>query len=136
MTTLAVSSIEEKIQELCAAIVADDEVQEARKNAEAFLADESAVDMYRQVARAGRELEQKQQRGIELTQAEIEGFNDLQEKVEANPKVQSFQTAQQTLQDVAEMIQAYVTKTLEKGYVPAEDEVFSKGGCGEGCGCH
>jgi len=136
MTTLAVSSIEEKIQELCAAIVADDEVQEARANAEAFLANESAVEIYRQVARAGRELEQKQQHGVELSDAEIEAFNILQEKAEANPAVQTFQTAQQTLQDVAELIQAYVTKTLEKGRVPTEEEVFPKGGCGEGCGCH
>ena len=136
MTTLAVSSIEEKIQELCAAIVADDEVQEARAQAEAFLADEDAVGIYRQVARAGRELEQKQQRGIELGDDEIEAFNVLQEKAEAHPAIQSFQTAQQTLQDVAELIQAYVSKTLEKGRVPTEEEVFPKGGCGEGCGCH
>jgi len=87
MTTLAVSSIEEKIQELCAAIVADDEVQEARANAEAFLADESAVEIYRQVARAGRELEQKQQHGVELSDAEIEAFNALQEKAEAIARV-------------------------------------------------
>ena len=115
MPTLTVTSIEDKIQELCAAIVADDEVQEARNNAEAFLADEAAVGLYRQVALAGRELEKK---------------------AEANSAVKEFQTAQQTLQDVAELINAWVTKTLEKGRVPTEEEVFPSGGCGEGCGCH
>ncbi|MDB6138274.1 MAG: control of competence regulator comk ylbf/ymca [Verrucomicrobiaceae bacterium] len=140
MNTLTLPSIEDKIQELCAAIVADDEVQEARKNAEAFLADESAVGVYRQVALAGRELEKKQRQGHELSDEEIESFNQLQEKAETNPAVKEFQTAQETLQDVAELIQAWVTKTLEKGRVPTEEEVFpngSEGGsCGEGCGCH
>ena len=138
MNTLTVPSIEDKIQELCAAIVADDEVQEARTNAEAFLADEAAVGIYRQVALAGRDLEKKQRQGLELTDDEIEAFNQLQEKAETNPAVKDFQTAQQTLQDVAELIQAWVTKTLEKGRVPTEEEVFPEGsgGCGEGCGCH
>ncbi len=136
MNTLTVPSIEDKIQELCAAIVADEEVQEARNSAEAFLADEAAVGIYRQVATAGRELEKKQRQGQELSDEEIEAFNDLQEKAETNPAVKDFQTAQQTLQDVAELIQAYVTKTLEKGRIPTEEEVFPKGGCGEGCGCH
>ena len=136
MPTLTVTSIEDKIQELCAAIVADDEVQEARNNAEAFLADEAAVGLYRQVALAGRELEKKQRNGVELSDEEIEAFNELQEKAEANSAVKEFQTAQQTLQDVAELINAWVTKTLEKGRVPTEEEVFPSGGCGEGCGCH
>ena len=138
MNTLTVPSIEDKIQELCAAIVADDEVQEARTNAEAFLADEAAVGIYRQVALAGRDLEKKQRQGLELTDDEIEAFNQLQEKAETYPAVKDFQTAQQTLQDVAELIQAWVTKTLEKGRVPTEEEVFPEGsgGCGEGCGCH
>ncbi len=136
MNTLTETSIEEKIQELCAAIVADDEVQEARNTAETFLADEAAVGVYRQVAMAGRELEKKQRSGIQLTDEEIEAFNELQEKAEANPAVKSFQEAQQTLQDVAELINAWVTKTLEKGRVPTEEEVFPSGGCGEGCGCH
>ena len=136
MPTLTVTSIEDKIQELCAAIVADDEVQEARNNAEAFLADEAAVGLYRQVALAGRELEKKQRNGVELSDEEIEAFNELQEKAEANSAVKEFQTAQQTLQDVAELINAWVTKTLEKGRVPTEEEVFPSGVCGEGCGCH
>ena len=136
MSTLTEASIEEKIQELCAAIVADDEVQEARNTAETFLADEAAVGVYRQVAMAGRELEKKQRSGVQLTDEEIEAFNDLQEKAEANPAVKGFQEAQQTLQDVAELINAWVTKTLEKGRVPTEEEVFPSGGCGEGCGCH
>ena len=136
MNTLTVPSIEDKIQELCAAIVADEEVQEARNNAEAFLADETAVGAYRQVALASRDLEKKQRGGLQITDAEIEAFNDLQEKAEANPTIKSYTTAQQTLQDVAELINAWVTKTLEKGRVPTEEEVFPSGGCGEGCGCH
>ena len=52
----AVATIETKIQELCEAIVADEEVRVAREHAEAFLADEDAVSLYRQMASLGRAL--------------------------------------------------------------------------------
>ena len=39
MTTLTTSALEEKLNDLCAAIVADEEVASARQQAEAFLAD-------------------------------------------------------------------------------------------------
>ena len=49
--------------------------------------------------------------------------------------IQSFNEAQDVLQTIASTVNTYVTKTLEKGRVPAAEEL-SSGGCGEGCGCH
>jgi cell fate (sporulation/competence/biofilm development) regulator YlbF (YheA/YmcA/DUF963 family) len=134
MTTIA--SIEDKIQELCAAIVADEEVSTARANAEAFLADMDAVTLYRETSLLGRELHQKGHKGEEPTPAETRRFNELQDRSEAHPGIAAFIEAQQVLQGIAETVSNYVSKTLETGKVPTEEEAMGSGGCGEGCGCH
>ena len=129
-------SIQSKIIELCETIVADTELKSARQQAEAFFADEQAVNLYREMASFGRSLHQKQHSGEEPTDAEVTRFNSLQDKCESSPVISSFLEAQQILSGVAEAVNAFVAKTLESGRVPAAEEMQKKGGCGEGCGCH
>lgn len=138
MTTLTTSALEEKLNDLCAAIVADEEVAAARLQAEAFLADESAVSLYRRLMQTQQELHQKQHSGEKITDPEINAFSLLRDQAEANPLIQSFSEAQETLQGIATLVNGFVTKTLEKGRIPTQEEVFGSqgGGCGSGCGCH
>ncbi|TDU68076.1 cell fate (sporulation/competence/biofilm development) regulator YlbF (YheA/YmcA/DUF963 family) [Prosthecobacter fusiformis] len=124
------------IEALCAAIAADPEVQSARSDAESFLADENAVSLYRDVMTLGRSLEQRHRSGAEMEPDEVTRFQSLQEQADGNETIQSFMAAQDLLQDVANKVNGFVTKTLEKGRVPTHDEVFGQAGCGEGCGCH
>ncbi len=128
--------IKSKIVELCETLVADAGLQSARAQAEAFLADEQAVSLYREMATMGRALHQKQHNGEEPTDAEIGRFTSLQDRCDENEVILSFVKAQDTLRGVAEVVTSFVGKSLESGAVPSEDEVFGKGGCGEGCGCH
>ena len=132
----ATVTIEDKIQELCAAIVADEEVRTARENAEAFLADNDAVSLYRETSLLGRALHQKNQSGEEPSLADVRRFGELQDRCEAHPGIAAFIEAQQVLQGIAETVSGYVSRTLESGRVPTEEEVMGEGGCGEGCGCH
>lgn len=134
MTTTV--TIEDKIQELCAAIVADEEVQAARESAEAFLADSDAVKLYRETSLLGRELHQKNHGGAEVSPMDQRRFGELQDRCEAHPGIAAFIEAQQVLQGIAETVSTYVSKTLESGRVPTEEEMAGQGGCGEGCGCH
>ena len=138
MTTLTPTTLEEKLQDLCAAIAADAEVASARLQAEAFLADESAVGLYRRLMQTQHELHHKQHGGEKISDADINAFSLLRDQAEANPLIQQFTEAQQTLQGIATMVNGFVTKTLEKGRVPTDEEVFGNqgGGCGSGCGCH
>ena len=73
-----------------------------------------------------------------ITDAEINAFTLLRDQAEANPLVKQFNDAQETLQGIANRVNGFVTKTLEKGRVPTQEEVFgaSSGSCGTGCGCH
>jgi cell fate (sporulation/competence/biofilm development) regulator YlbF (YheA/YmcA/DUF963 family) len=136
MTALALPAIENKIQELCNAIAAEPEIHAAREQAEAFLADEEAVALYRELMTLGRSLEQRDRLGESISQVDADRFEDLQDQAESHAGIRGFNDAQQVLQGVANMVNAFVSKTLEKGKVPTTDEVFGQGGCGEGCGCH
>jgi len=138
MSTLTQSTLEEKLQDLCAAIASDEEVAAARVQAEAFLADESAVGLYRRFMQTQHELHHKQHAGEKISDSDINAFSLLRDQAEANPLIQSFNDAQETLQGIANMVNGFVTKTLEKGRVPTQEEVFGSqgGGCGAGCGCH
>lgn len=142
MQLLAESTIEEKLNDLCAAIASDAEVTAAREQAEAFLADEDAVALYREVAQTQHGLHHKKHAGEAISQAEIQAFTDLRNRADAHPLVRQFSEAQETLQGIANLVNGFVTKTLEKGRVPTQEEVFSsEGGCcgggggGGGCGC-
>lgn len=128
--------ISSHIEALCAAIAADPEVQAARNQAESFLADEQAVSLYRDVMTLGRTLEQRHRSGAELEPSEVSRFQELQDQADSHEGIQSFMAAQDLLQDVANKVNGFVAKTLEKGRVPSHDEVFGQGGCGSGCGCH
>jgi cell fate (sporulation/competence/biofilm development) regulator YlbF (YheA/YmcA/DUF963 family) len=131
------ASVESRIQDLCEAIIADEEVSTAREQAEAFLADEDAVSLYRQMMTMGRQLHQKQHQGEAPTSAEDREFTDLQNRCDAHPAIASFVEAQQVLNGILESVQGYVSKTIEKGRMPTEEEVFGKGDCcASDCGCH
>jgi cell fate (sporulation/competence/biofilm development) regulator YlbF (YheA/YmcA/DUF963 family) len=90
------------------------------------------------MAQTQQELHHKQHGGEKITDAEINAFTLLRDQAEANPLVKQFNDAQETLQGIANMVNGFVTKTLEKGRVPTQEEVFgaSSGSCGTGCGCH
>ena len=136
MTAAIAPAIASHIEALCAAIAADADVQSARNKAEAFLADEQAVALYRDVMKLGLTLEQRHRSGQKLAPEEISKFQDMQDQADSHEGIQAFVAAQDVLQEVATQVNGFVAKTLEKGSVPTADEVFGKGGCGEGCGCH
>ena len=136
MTATATSAIEEQLQSLCEAIAADEEVQAARASAEAFLADEDAVNLYREVATTSHELEKRHRAGQVISDEEVQAYEELQNRADSHEGIQSFQEAQGVLQRIASMVNKHVTKTLEKGRVPTPEEMSGGGGCGTGCGCH
>ncbi|HSI63622.1 MAG TPA: YlbF family regulator [Candidatus Saccharimonadia bacterium] len=134
MSSLA-PSIEDHLVALCQAIAAEPSVRTARDQAEAFLADDQAVSLYRDMMNMGRTLEQRHRQGESITPDEVNTFEDLRDKADSHDGIRAFNDAQDVLQAIATAVNTYVTKTLEKGRVPAAEEV-SSGSCGAGCGCH
>ncbi|MBL9114947.1 MAG: YlbF family regulator [Verrucomicrobiaceae bacterium] len=128
--------IEERLKALCVAIAEDSELQGARSKAEAFLADEEGVDLYRELMTKSREMQHRQHDGEEIADEDVQELVELKHAADHHAGIKSFHEAQDVLQGVAEMVSAFVSKTLESGEVPTKEEVMNQGGCGEGCGCH
>ncbi len=137
MSTALAPAISAQVEALCAAIAADPEIQSARNAAETFLADEQGVSLYRDVMTLGRSLEQRHRSGAELEPTEVSRFQSLQDQADQHEGIQSFMAAQDSLQNVATTVNTFIAKTLEKGRVPAPEEVMGDGGCcnSGGCGC-
>jgi cell fate (sporulation/competence/biofilm development) regulator YlbF (YheA/YmcA/DUF963 family) len=123
----------QKTRELCQTIVDQSDFRVLRRHIEAFLADESAKQQYRELVEKGEFLHHKQHQGVQLSPEEINDFERRREALVNNPLARDFLAAQQSVQNVQETIGRYVARTLELGRVPAPEDFEN---CGTGCSCH
>jgi cell fate (sporulation/competence/biofilm development) regulator YlbF (YheA/YmcA/DUF963 family) len=135
-TLTAETTIDEKIQDLCEAILGDSEYQERASHIEALLADPDSKADYVNFAQKGDEMHQKQHSGQEVTDGDLDEYEVLRKAAEDNPMVKSFMDAQSELNALHQKVSKYVSKTIENGKVPTTEEMNAKEGCcGGGCGC-
>jgi cell fate (sporulation/competence/biofilm development) regulator YlbF (YheA/YmcA/DUF963 family) len=99
------------------------------------MADQSSRSQYEALMAKGQELHDKQHRSLPLTGEEVGAFEKQREAVINNPVARGFLDAQQALHELQEQVQKHVSKTLELGRMPTEEDM-SEGSCGHGCGCH
>jgi cell fate (sporulation/competence/biofilm development) regulator YlbF (YheA/YmcA/DUF963 family) len=135
MEAIAVeSAIMTKTKELCQAILDEPKMRELRQRVDAFLGDDEARTLYDGLVTKGQALQQKQQLSIALSGEEVADFEQHRAALFSNPVARGFLDAQEELHQVQESVQHYVSKTLELGRMPTEDEI-RPGNCGHGCGC-
>jgi len=137
------SAVMAKTKELCESITQDSEFLALQGQVERFLTDDAAKLQYQSVHEKGEELHQKQHAGVELSEAEIKGFEDARDALMENEIAREFMEAQQKLQAVQQTIGKYIGMTIELGRVPEAEDLESAhgggsccGGGGGGCGCH
>ena len=129
------TTIEEKTQELCQAIIAQPEMIALRKRIDTFMADPGTRNQYETLVSKGQALQEKQQQGRPLAEAEISEFEKQREALLANPVAVGFLDAQEEMHDIQKSIQKRISKTIELGRLPAAADL-EEGSCGHGCGCH
>lgn len=129
------SPVVQKARTLCQTIVEQPEYQSIRERILTFQANDNAVALYRSLADKQNQLQQKQQQGQELTDAEIDEFERERQAFFDNPVASGFIEAQQEMHEVKKAVTQIVSKTLELGRVPQPDELEG-GSCGHGCNCH
>ena len=134
--TIEQSSIARKTRELCQTLLDEPSLQALRQRIDTFMADDAARALYDDVVNKGQALQQKQQMSQQLTGDEISDFEQHRDSLLRNPVARGFIDAQQELHDTKEAIFRHVTKTLELGRLPAEEDL-SSGCCGahDNCGC-
>jgi cell fate (sporulation/competence/biofilm development) regulator YlbF (YheA/YmcA/DUF963 family) len=127
--------ISRKTRELCQAILDEPSMKSVRQRIDTFMADEKTRGQYDGLVAKGQALQQKQQTAVALTTEEISDFEQHRDSLLKNPVASGFLDAQQELHQVRESIQKYVSKTIELGRLPSEEEL-DEGCCGHhGCGC-
>jgi len=135
-TLTAETTIDERIQDLCEAILGDSDYQERAAHIEALLSDPDSKSDYMKFAQKGDEMQQKQHSGEEVTDADLDEYEALRKATDENLKVKKFMDAQSELNAIHQKVSKYVAKTIENGKVPTTEEMEAKEGCcGGGCGC-
>lgn len=122
----------EKTIELCEVLVSQPAFAALRRDIDAFLEDEDAMRLYREVAEKGQELSFKQQTGAGLTVEDIAAFEQQRENLLQNSVARAFIEAQQQLSQVQQTVARYINKTFELGRVPSPEDF---GSCGPNCSC-
>ena len=133
--TIEETAVISKTKELCQAILDQPEMPSIRQRVDAFMKDEKTRELYDSLMTKGQALQQKQNMALALTGEEIADFEQHREQLMNNPVARGFMDAQEELHQVQESVQQYVSKTLELGHVPTDEEINEGGGCGHGCGC-
>jgi len=124
----------EKARELCQTIVSQPGMMSARRQVEAFLADEHARTHYQGLVSKGQGLQQKQQLSQALSDDEIADFESHREAVLNNPISKGFLDAQETMRELHHSITKMISMTLESGTVPTQEDMQAAS-CGQGCNC-
>ena len=125
-----------KTKELCQAILDEPALRTARASIDSFMADDLTKTQYENLMSKGQALQQKQHGGQQLTDSEIKAFEKERDVLMANPVAVAFMKAQEELHHIHESVNKHVSKTLELGRVPTEEDMAEGGSCGSGCGCH
>jgi cell fate (sporulation/competence/biofilm development) regulator YlbF (YheA/YmcA/DUF963 family) len=129
------TAIIQQTKELCQTIIDQPEFRQIRLHIDTFMGDEAAKGQYQVVMEKGDELQQKQQMGVPLDNAEIAEFEKNRDLLVNNPVASNFLSAQQQMHKIQESVMQYVSKTFELGRVPTMED-FPAEGCGPSCGCH
>jgi len=132
--TIEETIVIQKTKDLCQTIIEQPEFIEIRERIDAFMGDEAAKNQYQALMEKGDALQQKQQMGMPLDNAEIAEFEKNRDSLLSNPVAASFLTAQQQMHKIQESVMQYVSKTFELGRVPVLED-FPAENCGPSCGC-
>ena len=124
-----------KTRELCQAILEEPRMQAVRQRIDTFMGDNKTREQYDILVTKGQALQQKQQQSLPLSGEEISDFEKNREALLGNPVARDFLDAQEELHEVQQSIHQLVSKTLELGRLPTEEDLHG-GGCDHGsCGC-
>jgi len=137
MTATQTPAIEltQKTRDLCQSIVDLPNFPQLKERVAAFMADELIKFKFQMVTERGNLLQLKQNAGAELTDEEVNTFNQLREDLMASDVARNFLEAQQEVARIQDQVMRHLTLTFELGRVPSDEDV-NDGCCSSGCGCH
>lgn len=125
----------EQLGELSSALLADPAYRQLRQMVDAFMTDKTAVRQYNSFVDHYEAIEEKEQQGLTVSDAEAEQFNQLESALYENDPIRRFLYAQNEFQKLQQTAARYLQLTLELDRIPTRDEVKHNGSCGCGGSC-
>src|SRR5262245_40532837 len=119
-TTIDDTGVIQKTRDLCQSIIDQPEFRQIRQRVEAFMADQAVKDLYQRVVEKGDALQQKQQFGVPMDNAEVAAFEQDREQLLNSSVAREFLEAQQQMHKIQESVMQFVGKTFELGRVPMD----------------
>ncbi len=137
------NEITEKAGLLADAIARSSELAELRSTEDAMTADTSAQVLIAELQKAQERFMEKQQSGSELSEADKSAVDEIETKVEGNPAIVAYMTAQDKFTVMLDSVNAILAGAIagSSGGCSCQDEVCEPGGCepggcgSGGCGC-
>jgi cell fate (sporulation/competence/biofilm development) regulator YlbF (YheA/YmcA/DUF963 family) len=129
-------AVRQKTLELCETIVQQPQYQSIRQRVDSFMANPGAQRQYQSLTEKGRSLHERQHQGLPLDGKAVAAFDAERDAFLNNPVAKGFIDAQEEMHELQQGVQKLVTKTVELGRVPSEEDMQEEGSCGHGCGCH
>lgn len=137
------NEITEKAGLLADAIARSSELAELRSTEDAMTADSSAQELIAELQKAQERFMEKQQSGSELSEADKNSVDEIETKVEGNPAIVAYMTAQDKFTVMLDSVNAILAGAIagSSGGCSCQDETCEPGGCepggcgSGGCGC-
>ncbi|MHA0857061.1 YlbF family regulator [Paenibacillus sp. CMAA1364] len=134
INTLDKKPIVEKMEELCSSLLQQDAYQELRKMIDCFAENDQAIEKYEHYLALHQIIDQKKMQGIEITEVEVQAFEEEEGEMYKDDVIRQFLFAQREFSQLHSLVSQYFTKTVELNRLPEHNEL-KKGGCGCGGNC-
>ncbi|MFQ3577498.1 MAG: YlbF family regulator [Verrucomicrobiia bacterium] len=124
----------DSVRALCADLIASPAFAAHRRAVEEFMHDETARALFERATDFQLELNRKHSENEIISEVEEEEFEALRQEVLANARCRAFVEAQEDLKNTEATLHLYITRTLQLGRVPSEEELLPEQACGCGSG--
>ncbi len=114
-------AIKEKARELAQEIVSSQAYQEMKDAEEAVMADDEAGDLMEELESVQKRVQMAQMNGQEIDQSQKKKIQNLKAKMQQNPKIKDFLSAQQEFNEIMEDVNEIISSTLQ-GQEPETEE--------------
>jgi cell fate (sporulation/competence/biofilm development) regulator YlbF (YheA/YmcA/DUF963 family) len=118
------------IRELCFEMVDRPGFVAHRKSIEVFMASPEARELFEKATDLQISIRDRQEEGEIIPEDELDTFEELRSQLLDNDIARAFLEAQEDLKNTEALLHLYVTRTLQLGKLPTEEELMPEGGCG------
>ncbi len=88
-----------------------------------FLADKKNSDLYERMEDCQENIVLKQNAGVELTEEDLDEYKDIHLLLNSSPQAEDFFSAQETLLNLQEEINGYMSLAVQLGTSPSDEEL-------------